>query len=127
MGTKNRKMKKREKMPILNKVCRDVAKAIKLRTESERLRQEAQVSLNKLARKACPFKKDQIFKKGSVWAKVREVKGLTIRHGRTPEDDYWKAPFVLECKRCNSRGKITDRTAWIWINGTDIGVTWKQV
>ena len=104
-----------------------MAKARKLDNESKKLRQEAQVSLNKLARKACPFKKDQVFRKGSTWAKVREVKGLTIRYGRIPEGDYWKAPFVLECKRCNSKGKITDRSAWIWINGTDIGVKWNQV
>jgi hypothetical protein len=110
-----------------------LAKVTKLKTKVSALRQEVDIktrevkdSLSQLAKKTCPYKKGQIFKKSGavVWAKVISYGGLSEHH-RITESDY-AAPYVLECHRCTVKG-VTQKDKWIFIEGSEIGKEWTLV
>ena len=87
----------------------------------------AQTILDTLAKKSSPYKKGQIFKSNSskVWVKVQMVSAAKLRHG-APGPEYYSAPYVLDCNRCNVKGVI-EKDKWVFIDGRDVATGWSLI
>jgi len=112
---------------IINKVNVLKNKRQALMGQAVVLRNQAQTLLDSLAKANCPYKKGQIFKRHGtiVFAKMTEVTSIGVHQGVIPIE-YYKAPYVLDCRRCSKKGEVK-KNHYIFIDGSDIGTKWEVV
>lgn len=120
-------MNKRQIKSVVTKIEKSRLKIRKLNDEMTVLQNEAQKQLDDMARACCPYKKGQMFKQHGavVYAKMTGFSATKMKYGQIRED-YIKAPFVLDCLRCNIKG-VTQPGKFIMIEGHEIGTKWDLI
>jgi hypothetical protein len=128
-----KKLTNRERKSAVNKLVKIREKQCRLSEQEKQLEKDMKAGIMKLAKQTCPFKRGQVFRclKKNIHAKVHNVGGpsvMVFKSVLNNNKDYHKAPYQLECRRCDRKGDKTKKfDKWIYILGTEIGVEWELV